>query len=156
MPKEAGSVPLTSHIDVAKYVSALSVDTVKQYLIYSLMGTMSMISARCINLLEQAQRKMNFTLSSFWIGVIDCTAACLRRINYFQKHCRNFNVPASAGMDAASCYFIPSGELPTRGSNHPTLLGGLFCLVLPSYRMVIFQSHVDVYHRVIECHWIQW
>ena len=87
LPKEAGSISLSSHIDVSKYVSALTVDTVKQYLIYSLMVVMTMICARSINFLEQAQSKVNFTLNAFWVATVDCTAACLRRVNYFPCCC---------------------------------------------------------------------
>ena len=65
-----------------------------------------MITARCLNLIEQASRKMNFTVHCFWMAIIDCNAACLRRVNFFHRHCRIFNVPNSPGIYALRAYFI--------------------------------------------------
>ena len=109
LPKIEGKLDVP--MDIGKFIGAMVTPSVRSFLVNNLYGIFTILSARICLFLEQPQRKTNFTLSPMIIFLLEASAAVLRRVNYFQRHCRTMLIPNSPQVDN-SCYFIDGARLP--------------------------------------------
>ena len=90
---------------VVSLIGELTLHTVTHYLASMVLGMIHLVAVKCINFVEQSQRRAQLTVSAFPLVVFDAIAIQLRRTVAFEE-CRKQPIPVLTAIDGADFYLL--------------------------------------------------